>query len=941
MKFHVPGEDEAKKWTVQRLRNVKRFLSSDRTIKDFTGKPYSPEDYAEDNRKQLERHHLESGDPEEKPRNTARKLFTDKTAKEEKTRAKFIKKPVTEKVWHQQHAELVEKHRRDEERIQRRFGVDADNYDSSTIKNRFKGAIKKPFRLRTTASVGRYTAEDYERDKKELEKKHGIVEEHKKPGLKTRTVEKLRKRFSPKPYLEKETPIYNEEDYERDSKKSYEPIKRHAEKLKKRHENAYSAEKIAIEHRELKRQENEKEKQRLKKRKLFSTGVPKYQPGRTHEEITRESIKRVNKKTYLKKETPIYNEGDSERDSNKSYEPTKRHTEEHENTHSAEKIAIKHRELKRQEKEKEKKRLKKRKLFSTEVPKYQPGRTHEEITQKSTDEWLKRPQRKYEEQKRQWEEQQKKEGTYVETYQPKPQPTRIPDKSELPQVSFVPLESVKYIGRDTTYKKLRRWGPKGARYAVKAGAFTFFYLRDKMFAHLDDNPDDVGAKGFREFINRKNAYKQIFYDNFKNANQHWDLPKEEYILKKWDEFAGKEFRLRGQVHTVGEIFNKQLGGHREFDFEKVFTVRGRTFHFHRHFKIGINKFTVAQGLKYGAKFGYYTIGSVKNTILDSLGGDGVSDTMVGSIAHFDFKVRMARVHYANAKGAYRLGKQGVQLGRQGVHEAVRTGKMLYNQVGVPLVRGTYAAGRALVTDPVGSVKYAGRQARTLLRYSGRSLKALGTFLKSLPRKAFFSVGKLAAAVKVLVAKVIGALVAKPLFWVLIAVIILVLLLVICMMFAAMVSSFFMADEDTVVNYRELIAAHDEEFRETVNDYLDADYDHIYIHYMNENGINTNWQHILALVTVVRQQDIDYSEEEQRLVKEIYDKLNYIQTYESTHTHDHDDGTSTTHTVLDVYVYTLPVEFILNQYLTEQWEYDWYNRLINVDINEQYGLAFAA
>lgn len=536
----------------------------------------------------------------------------------------------------------------------------------------------------------------------------------------------------------------------------------------------------------------------------------------------------------------------------------------------------------------------------------------------------------------------KKEGTHVKTYKPKPQPIKIPDNAKIPETTYIPLESVQYWRRnESTYKKLRRWGPRGARYAIKAGAFTFFYLRDKMFDHLNEDPDDVGAKGFREFINRKNAYKQIFYDNFKNANQHWDLPKEEYILKKWDEFAGKEFRIKGQVHTVGEVFSKELGGHREFDLEKAFKIKGRTFHFHRHFKIGINKFTVAQGLKYGGKLGYYTVGSVKNTVLDSLGGDGLSDSMVSSVAHFDFKARMLRVHYSNAKGLYKLSKEGVRLGYQGTKEAVRTGKMLYNQVGVPLVRGGFAAGRALVTDPVGSAKYAGRQARTLVRYSGRSARALGALLKSLPRKAFLSVGKLAAAVKILVAKAIGALTAKPLFWILIAVIILVVILVICMVFTALVSSYFMTDEDTVVNYRELIGTLDYEFRQSIDEYRDLNYDHIYIHYLDGNGIDTNWQHILALVTVIREQDIDYSEEEQQLVEEIYGRLNYITYTTSSHVHHRDDGSTYVHSVLNVYVHTLPVESILNQYLTEQWQYDWYNRLINVDINEQYGLDPAA
>ena len=72
---------------------------------------------------------------------------------------------------------------------------------------------------------------------------------------------------------------------------------------------------------------------------------------------------------------------------------------------------------------------------------------------------------------------------------------------------------------------------------------------------------------------------------------------------------------------------------------------------------------MAQGLKYGGKLGYYTVGSVKNTVLDSLGGDGLSD-MVSSVAHFDFKARMLRVHYSNAKGLYKLSKKGtVRLSR--------------------------------------------------------------------------------------------------------------------------------------------------------------------------------------------------------------------------------------------------------------------------------------
>ena len=43
--------------------------------------------------------------------------------------------------------------------------------------------------------------------------------------------------------------------------------------------------KIAIEHRELKRQENEKRNNGSKKETVFHR-VPKYRPGRTHEEIT-------------------------------------------------------------------------------------------------------------------------------------------------------------------------------------------------------------------------------------------------------------------------------------------------------------------------------------------------------------------------------------------------------------------------------------------------------------------------------------------------------------------------------------------------------------------------------------------------------------------------------------------------------------------------------
>ncbi len=370
------------------------------------------------------------------------------------------------------------------------------------------------------------------------------------------------------------------------------------------------------------------------------------------------------------------------------------------------------------------------------------------------------------------------------------------------------------------------------------------------------------------------------------------------------------FRVRGHSYTIAGFFSKQINLERTFNFNKTFTFRGRAYTLSRTCTMG-GKFTIGEGLKFTGKLGVHTAGSMAYRFADDVMGDGVSDTGIGSIATSYTKLRDLRDFYKNAKCTARL-----------TSSAARN----TYRFGVSTARFGYTAGRAFVANPVAST-------RLLLRYSAHQVRALAALVKGLPKAAVLSVGKLAALLKALALK-LAALISKLLIYGALLVLALALLLVIAAVILVAVNSFIMANEEIVVDYQEMIEQMDEEFREKIAAYENEPYDHIYVNYMNGNGVDTNWHQILALLSVIKEQDIDNSPEEQELVKEIYNNLNYIETSTSSHTHSRGDGSTYKHTVLDVNVYFSSVDDILGNYLTEEEEIEWYQRIVD-NKEEQY------
>ena len=493
----------------------------------------------------------------------------------------------------------------------------------------------------------------------------------------------------------------------------------------------------------------------------------------------------------------------------------------------------------------------------------------------------------------------------------------VPDNT-----SYVPLQSIQFR---THNKKLRRY--------FGTGCSILYYLKDRVLIAADDGDPtyDTQVKTFNRLNLDQQLIRPLIYDNIGRSKQPWHAPQLPVYIRRgipitlrrrWGAVAGGAgrmwgtvtgttiFRVRGHSYTIAGFFSKQINLERTFNFNKTFTFRGRAYTLSRTCTMG-GKFTIGEGLKFTGKLGVHTAGSMAYRFADDVMGDGVSDTGIGSIATSYTKLRDLRDFYKNAKCTARL-----------TSSAARN----TYRFGVSTARFGYTAGRAFVANPVAST-------RLLLRYSAHQVRALAALVKGLPKAAVLSVGKLAALLKALALK-LAALISKLLIYGALLVLALALLLVIAAVILVAVNSFIMANEEIVVDYQEMIEQMDEEFREKIAAYENEPYDHIYVNYMNGNGVDTNWHQILALLSVIKEQDIDNSPEEQELVKEIYNNLNYIETSTSSHTHSRGDGSTYKHTVLDVNVYFSSVDDILGNYLTEEEEIEWYQRIVD-NKEEQY------
>lgn len=867
MRYHVPGKDalnnNEKKGTMQKIR---RFLSSDRTPQDYMGKPATLDDYERGKKEQLRHHYLLEDESGQEAKSSGSSSFrvNSFTPKE-----KVVKKPVTEKVWKQKGAEVAQTHQKRERELVKKFGVDRDNINTSGtgLKSVAKRKLRNPFGVRSMSN-GHYTEEDYEKTKRELNIKHGVEEAPEAPpSRKARTVQRLKHHFTAKPYYDHDTLVYTEKEQQTDSKKTLEKIQQYTEKIR-----------------------TEKEKRRH------------YKPTfTTFEQIKKKNDELINKRDELRKQ---------------GLEPS-----EH----------------------------KRKRIINLEVPSYLKKEQAQEHLNRYRRYWrlkkendrILREQRKKVEQARQ---QEKREGTYVETYKPSSsgetgssrgsvsyvpvEKVKYKSHEKSDSVSYVPLEDVKYKShkrsgnadipkRSVSYVpvetvsyqghknsgsvsyvpleqipvwrttpppslkiKLVRWGKRGAKYVVAGGITTFQYIRNKIFDDDDGDPTtDTEKKAFARMQLEKDFYQELLVSDVQNSKGPWKIPHEAMLKARWAVIGGKVYTIRGKTFTIDGVLNHDFGYARNILINKSFTFGGRTFALRRHYRVALT-FSIAKGIKLASrigKYGFYAGVTIKNRLSDMLESDGLSDTGIGSIAYTHNRYLLAKEYYNNAKTAYRVGKSAARTAYRGASWAARGisrfSSAAYRRVAVPLIRGAAAL-----------------------------VKALLSLVSS-----------------------------KALLWGVVILLFIVIAIAISGALATVVTSLFAADEKTVYDYRDMIAGLDEGFRMKIEQYRDDPlhlYDDIDIHYMNgDGGIETDWRAVLALASVYRRQDIDFSKEEQDLINEIYDKLNYTVEDKSSKVRTRPDGGTAIERKLDVYVYTLPVSDILDQYFYEQWEYDWYYRLI--------------
>ena len=525
-------------------------------------------------------------------------------------------------------------------------------------------------------------------------------------------------------------------------------------------------------------------------------------------------------------------------------------------------------------------------------------------------------------------------------------------------------------------RKLRRWSTRAFRYTrfmVKAGYLSALYLRDRIYDDIDD--DDVGPAGFRELQLKKEAVSDLA-EAFKNAKEPWEAGfvtrRTRFLTRRLAGLYGKEFHIRqrtlipewkktlnlprfgidktitfkgrryrilrrlggpmelsckgfriGGPTSLKSIFNKEFGVRRQICITKTFTINGRTFRFSRTYTLG-KKFTIAGTLSFSAKYAYYEAKAAGKLLLTSYDSDGVTDIGFSSVADMHYRYTEGKKWLRNAKLGAKYTWRSAKAAPGAARTMIRTAR--------PLARAGYYA----VTNPVGAARAVSFRARAMLRQATHLPGALRAFAKRLP-------GRLAMLLKAglryvvgLAVKFLAAVAGKFVLFFVVALLLKVMLVIISgAALSGFVTNFYAADEEDVLEYQYFIQQLDEEFRQSLEQYYDEPYDQVYIVYQNGSGVYTDWQDVLALVTVLTEQEIENLEDNEELIREIHERLNYVELEEDTTTVTNEDGSSSEQSVLYVNVYSLPVEDIVSEYLTEDWQIEWYERLSELDLREQY------
>lgn len=290
--------------------------------------------------------------------------------------------------------------------------------------------------------------------------------------------------------------------------------------------------------------------------------------------------------------------------------------------------------------------------------------------------------------------------------------------------------------------------------------------------------------------------------------------------------------------------------------------------------------------------------------------------------------------------------------------------------------------------------------RIRTRVSGMRGKATNTTSKAAGR-AWQAMQRMGQGVSRLVTRlgmkvISGAakLLANP--YVLLAVVLILLLIFLLLILISttptqMSSAMILTDEEVFLDYRDRVLELDAEFQKEL-DNLQAELENktrggcrrtipyynagVHVEYMDVSGVKTDWQALLALATVLHEQNISFSPQEEERILQLHKEMNYFETaYESvpcpagnncmeytesyscrckTNEETGKTSCSTCHrqvsccpghqkATIYVYVHTLDGvipekdERIIDKYLVtgSQWEFEWWKQLATYDIEEQY------
>lgn len=171
--------------------------------------------------------------------------------------------------------------------------------------------------------------------------------------------------------------------------------------------------------------------------------------------------------------------------------------------------------------------------------------------------------------------------------------------------------------------------------------------------------------------------------------------------------------------------------------------------------------------------------------------------------------------------------------------------------------------------------------------------------------------------------------------------------------AAMPMNFILAEEQTIISYKDKIESLDKAFKQRIEDYKnDSSYDDIRVDIMNEIGtVTTNWQEILSIMAVEYEQELNFTSSEKRDIEDLFNEFNEIKTRTETYQvrksktkHWTDaDGNSHSKTVyywvdkrrLIVEVYSYGLEDVMPSLGFEEWQEDWTRRLVTSDLSQQF------